>query len=152
MAQLLDALQNDIVSSLKKGDAVRVETLRFLVSAIRNFAIDKYQAAWEKALADTDVLEVIKKQVKTHKESIDAFVKANRNDLVDKETAQLSILQAFLPAELSDEEIQRLLMPVLLSQETNFGKLMGQAMIKVDGKADGKRVSSLLKKMLSEKK
>src|SRR3989339_230844 len=97
---LLDDLKADVLTSMKKGDHVRVDTLRFLLAAIRNAAISKYQAAGEAAMKDEDVLDVIKKQVKTHKESIEAFTKASRNELVLKEQGELTILEAFLPKEI----------------------------------------------------
>ena len=149
---LLTDLKADLVTSMKQGNAVRVETLRFLLAAVRNVAISKYGASGEASVIDDDVLDVIKKQVKTHKESIEAFASAKRQDLVDKEQAQLSILQSFLPAEMSDSELKRLLEPVVASGETDFGKLMGNAMGVLRGKADGGRVSALLKEMLQNSK
>lgn len=145
---LLDELKADIITSLKKGDSVRVETLRFLLAAIVNLAIDKYGAAGEASLTEADILDVIKKQVKTHKESVEAFTKAGRGDLVDKEQAQMVILQSFLPEEMSDEELKKLLEPIIKSGESHFGKLMGQAMGIVKGKVDGGRVAAILKEML----
>lgn len=80
-------IQRDIIDSVKKRDMVRAGTLRFLLSAIRNAAIAKYGAEAETKLTDTDVLDVIKKQVKEHKDSIDAYTAANRQDLVDTESS-----------------------------------------------------------------
>ncbi len=145
---LLDDLKADVLTSMKKGDHVRVDTLRFLLAAIRNAAISKYQAAGEAAMKDEDVLDVIKKQVKTHKESIEAFTKASRNELVSKEQGELTILEAFLPKEMTDEELKKLLEPVAKSGESNFGLLMKQAMQAVAGRADGGRVSSMLKQLI----
>lgn len=145
---LLDDLKKDVLTSMKQGDHVRVETLRFLIAAVRNAAISKYGAAGEEAMKDEDVLDVIKKQVKTHKESVEAFSKASRTELVEKEQGELAILEAFLPKELTDDEIQKLLEPVVQSGEKNFGLLMKQAMPIIAGRADGKRVSGLLKSMM----
>jgi hypothetical protein len=147
---LLDDIKSDILTSLKKGDANRVDTLRFLVSAVRNTAIDKYGAAGESALKDQDVLDVIKKQVKTHKESVEAFEKGNRPELVEKEKAQLVVLEAFLPSQMSDDDLKALLAPVAASGEPNFGLLMKQAMMAVKGQADGSRVSSVLKSLMQK--
>lgn len=148
---MLDTLRNDLSSSLKKGDSNRVETLRFLLAAIRNVAIAKYGNAGEASLTDPDILDVIKKQVKTHKESVEAFANAGRKDLVQKEQAQLTVLEAFLPEEMSDEDLKKLLEPVISSGETNFGLLMKHAMAVVAGKADGGRVAGILKQILSSK-
>ena len=142
---LLRELNEQIITSLKSGDHVRVETIRFLVSGIRYAAIAKYGSEWETKITDQDVLDVIKKQVKTHKESVEAYTKANRQELVAKEQGELAILQSYLPKEISDEELKTILLGVVTSGETNFGKLMGQAMAAVNGKADGGRVSAMLK-------
>lgn len=133
---------------MKKGDSVRVDTLRFLLAAIRNMAITKYGAAGETSVTEADILDVIKKQAKMHRESIDAFTKANRPELTAKEQKELNILEAFLPKEISDEELKKLLEPVASSGEKNFGLLMKAAMAAVGGKAEGGRVSALLRSML----
>lgn len=148
---LRDSIHKDINDSMKAGKKDRVETLRFLLAAVVNYAINKYGASAEEKISDTDVLEVIKKQVKTHKESIDAFSKAGRQELVDKEQIQLTILEEFAPKELSDEDLKKMLLPIASSSEANFGKLMGQAMATVAGKADGGRVALMLKQLISSK-
>ena len=147
---LLDDLKVDVLTSMKKHDHIRVDTLRFLLAAIRNAAINKYQAVGEAAMKDEDVLDVIKKQVKTHKESIEAFTKASRNELVSKEQGELTILEAFLPKEISDEELKKLLEPVAKSGETNFGLMMKQAVGIVAGCADGRRVSTMLRNLMAK--
>lgn len=147
---LLTTLKQDLTNALKKGERERVETLRFLIAAINNAAIAKYGRDAEKKLIESDVLEVLKKQVKTHKESIEAFQKGGRTDLVTKEQVQLEILQTYLPAELSDTELKQLLEPVVASGEKNFGLLMKQAMGVVGGRADGGRVAGILKQMISQ--
>lgn len=148
MSTLLPQISDDINTSLKKGDHIRVGTLRFLLSAIRNDAIAKYGADSDTKVTDEDVLGVVKKQVKTHKESIEAFEKAGRQELRDQEKAELAILSAFLPAEISDEELKSLLEPVIAGGEENFGVLMKQSMAAVNGKADGGRVASILKQLV----
>lgn len=147
---LIDQLQEDLNTSLKAGKTVRVGALRFLMSAVRNAAIAKYQAKWETSLTDADVVEIVKKQIKTHKESIEAFEKAGRGELADKEKQELAVLTEFAPKELSDEDLKQLLIPVVASGEQNFGLLMKSAMAAVKGQADGGRVSSLLKQLLSK--
>ncbi len=153
---LLDDLKVDVLTSMKKGDHVRVDTLRFLLAAIRNAAIAKYQAAGESAMTDEDVFDVIKKQVKTHKESIEAFTKANRLELVSKEQGELSILETFLPKEMTDEELKALLQPVVAGRKNlpagrqDFGLLMKNAMGIVAGEADGGRVAAILKQMIQK--
>ena len=148
---LRDTLQTDLNTSLKAGKAARVETVRFLLAAVTNYGITKYGADIEKKLTDADVTEVVKKQVKTHKESIEAFQNAGRKELVERETIQLQVLQEYAPKELSDEDLQKLLRPIASSGEQNFGLLMKQAMAAVGGRADGGKVAALLKQMISSK-
>lgn len=136
---------------MKKGDSVRVETIRFLLAAVRNSAIDKYGSVGEASLTDADVADVVKKQVKTHKESVDAFTKAGRADLVAKEQAQLTVLEGYMPTQITDEELKILLADVAASGEANFGLLMKSAMAKVGARADGGRVSGILKQMMQQK-
>lgn len=156
---LLDTIKQDIGDSLKKGEHVRVETLRFLLAAVRNMAIAKYGSQGEAGVTDADVLDVIKKQVKTHKESIDAFTNAGRKELAEKEQAELTILSTFLPKEISDEELKAMIAPVVAQSDAStmpagrqdFGLLMKSAMASVGGKADGGRVSAMIKEMLQER-
>jgi uncharacterized protein len=148
---LLTKIQEDINASLKAGSKDRVETLRFLLSAVRNAAIAKYGAEADAKLTDADILDVVKKQVKTHKESVEAFQKAGRQELVNKESVQLAILEEFAPKEMTDEDLKKLLAPVVASGEPNFGKLMREAMVAVAGKADGGRVAAILKQLVSSK-
>jgi uncharacterized protein len=149
---LLDSIKSDILINLKKGDSVRVETLRFLVAAIRNLAIEKYGAAGETKITNADVLDVVKKQVKTHRESVEAFEKAGRTELADRENAQLKILAEMMPQQMSDEDIRKIAAEVIKGGESNFGKLMGQVMAKVAGRADGGRVSLILKSLVLPQK
>ncbi|MBI3385934.1 GatB/YqeY domain-containing protein [Candidatus Gottesmanbacteria bacterium] len=148
---LIDELRVQLRDAMKSGDTERRDTIRFLLSAVNNGAIAKYGNEADKKLTDSDVLDAIKKLVKTHRESIEAFEKADRRELADKEKKELAILEQFLPAQMSDDELKKLLLPVVASGETNFGLLMKQSMMLVAGKADGGRVSALLRQMISSK-
>lgn len=152
---LMDRLQSDLNASLKAGKSDRVETIRFLIAGIGNLASAKYGAAWEKKMTDADVFDVVKKQIKTHRESIEAFAKGGRQELVEREKAQLSVLQEYAPKELSDEELKKILEPIAKSARKNlpagrqdFGLLMKQAMSEVKGQADGEKVSAMLKSLV----
>ena len=144
----IDDLQSDLNTSLKAGKTSRVEAIRFLIAGVRNSVTNKYGAQWETKMTDADVLDVVKKQIKTHNESIEAFSKAGRQELVDKETSQLTVLTEFAPKEMSDEDLKKILEPIAASSEKNFGLLMKNAMAAVHGQADGGRVSLLLKQLL----
>lgn len=152
---LLAHIQDTVNTSLKSGDTVVVETLRFLIAAIKTEAINKYGADAEKKITNEDVLSVIKKQVKTHRESVVAFEKAGRSELAKKEKDQLEVLEGYLPKELSDEELHAILDPLakasgdLSADGANFGLLMGKAMKAVAGKASGHRVTAMLRSVLS---
>lgn len=146
---LVDELKHSVIAALKGGDSRRVETLRFLLAAVQNAAIAKYGSAADTKLTDQDVLAVIKAQAKTHRESVEAFEKAGREELASKEKEELTILSSYLPKELSDEELRSLLKPLVATPgEANFGLLMASAMKLVAGRADGGRVSSILKSLL----
>ena len=147
---LMGRLQSDLNASLKARDACRVETIRFLIAGVGNLASAKYGAQWEKKMTDADVLDTVKKQIKTHRESIEAFAKGGRQELVTREKAQLSVLLEFAPKELSDEELKKILQPIAASGESNFGLLMKQAMAAVaqEGQAEGGKVSAMLKSLL----
>ncbi len=146
---LIDEFKSQLQKAMKAGDTNRRDTLRFLLSAINNSAIAKYGAEAEAKFTEADVLDTIKKQVKTHKESIEAFEKGGRADLVEKEKSELTILEAYLPKQMSDEELKKLLEPIV-SAGGDFGPMMGKAMAAVKGQADGRRVSVLLKQMLGK--
>lgn len=146
----MDRLQSDLNASLKAGKTGRVETIRFLIAGIHNSVTAKYGVTWEKDMKDADVLDAVKKQIKTHRESIEAFARGGRQELVDREKAQLAVLEEYAPKELSDEELKKILEPIAASGEKNFGLLMKNAMAAVAqaGQAEGGKVSALLKSLL----
>lgn len=140
---LLDQLQSDLAAAVKARDQLKVDTLRFLLGAIFNFQIEKSK---DYVASDNDVLNVISKQVKTHRESIEMFEKAKRADLVDREQSELKILQSYLPAQLSEEEIKNKIEEIRKNNlGADFGTLMKLAMIELRGKADGALVAKWLK-------
>jgi uncharacterized protein YqeY len=145
---LLETITNDIKSAMKSGDRFRVDTLRFLLAAIKKYEIDTYPPATGKTISEAEVLIVVQKQVKTHRESIDAFQKAGRSDLVEKESKELAILQTYVPQELTDTEISALVQKVKSGGATNFGQIMGQVMKEVAGRADGNKVAKIVKETL----
>jgi hypothetical protein len=146
---LLDQIKKDIETSLREGNFLRLSTMRMILSAVRYAAINKYGAEGEQSMTDEDILNVIKKQAKERRESIDAYQKAGRNDLVQKEQSELDILFEFLPKELSDQELEQIIRPIIASGEQNMGLIMKQAMQVVQGKANGNRVSAKVKELLA---
>jgi len=150
-------LTTDVMKSLKAGNRMRVDTLRFLLSDIKNAAIAKYGAQADTKLTDTDILAVIKKQVKTHKESIEAYAKAGRKDLEDKEQTEYEILMAFLPKEMTDDAIGEIIDKTILLDSGSitgpeaFPLYMKKVMQAMAGRADGAKVAKLLREKLQKK-
>lgn len=146
---LIDTLRSDLIAAQKARDAIKTETLRFLLSAVKNFAIDHYGPARENEIADEDMTTILRKQVKSHEESIDVFTKAGRGELAEKEEKELVILKAYLPAEATDEEIETVIRSVVDSGVKEFGPAMGRALGELKGKASGDRVSAVVKRLLA---
>ena len=145
---ILDTIKTDIQASLKRGDSFRVSTLRMIVSAVGYAAIKKYGAAGDEKMTDEDVLDVIKKQAKERKESVEAFTTANRPELADKEKKEFELLLSFLPQELSDEELEHITKEALSDGEKQFGVVMKRVITAAKGRADGSRIAAIVKKLL----
>lgn len=140
---LLDQIQSELAFAQKARDQLKVDTLRFLLGAVFNLQIEKGK---DYVATDSDVLSVVAKQVKTHRESIEMFGKASRQDLVDREEAELKILQGYLPAQMSEEEVRKVTEKVKNENPgADFGTLMKLAMAELKGKADGGFVAQCLK-------
>lgn len=149
---MLKKLQGQLIVAMKARKAIEVGTIRMLISAVKNLAIDRYGVDAEIKVSDADVLAVVKKQVKTHKESIDAFTKAARPELAQKEKEELDILSQYLPAELSDVDLHSIVSRVVSeSKGVAFGPLMGKVMAAVKDQADGNRVSAIIRELTSSK-
>lgn len=150
MTKLLLKLQDDLNSALKNRDQLRADTLRYLFSKLYDAKIEK-----QKDLSDEDVILEIQKEVKKHKESIEAYKKGNREDLAKKEEEELKMLEDYLPPELSRKEltqiIQKAIENVGAESSSDMGKVMAQVMPKIKGQADGTTVSNLVKELLFKK-
>lgn len=145
---LAEQIEKDVIIAMKAKDTVRVSTLRMLKSALGNYLI---QAKKDKA-EDSEVLGLITKQAKQRRESVDSFEKAGRKDLADKEKAELAILEAYLPKQLTDDELRAAVQSAIASSgaqgPADIGKLMKTLMPAIQGKADGKRVQEVVKALL----
>lgn len=133
---------------MKAKDGNRVSVLRFLLSSIQNREIAK-----KDALGDDEVLEEITSAAKKRRESMEAFKEGDRMDLVEKEEAELVILQEYLPEQLSPDEIRSMVQEVVQStgaiSASDIGKVMKELMPQVRGKADGKLVNEIVREVLS---
>ena len=133
---------------MKSGDAVATGALRMVKAAILKLEV----SGTKKEASDEEVLQIIGKEIKSRKDSIEQFTAGNRLDLVGKEEAEVKVLEKYLPAQLSEEElkviIQETMASVGASTKADKGKLMGALMPKVKGKADGGVVNKLVEAML----
>ena len=150
---LKDQLKNQLKESMLARDGLRTSVIRFVLTGITYYEINKGGAGYE--ATDEDVLAVIQKEVKQRKDSIEQFEKAGRQDLADKEKAELAILESYLPEQMGEEEVRKLVEEAVAttgaSSPQEIGKVMGALMPKVKGKADGGMVSRLVKEALSGK-
>ncbi|MFH1996062.1 MAG: GatB/YqeY domain-containing protein [Candidatus Omnitrophota bacterium] len=148
--ELFKQVESDMKTALKNRDAVCLSTLRMLVTALRSRELERNDA-----LKDEDVIRVIQKQAKQRKESIDQFAKGGRPDLAQKESAELEILERYLPRQLSPEELTGLIDQAIeesgAASPADMSKLMRAAMAKIAGRADGKEVSRIARDRLSGK-
>ena len=147
------SLQTDIESAMraamKAGDAVRVSTLRLAMAAAHNRQIELGHE-----LTDAEVIDVLDRQVKQRRESIELYRQGGRPELADAEEAELAILREFLPEPLTDAEIERLARDAVAAtgatSPADMGRVMGALVPQTKGRADGKAVSDLVRRLLSE--
>lgn len=147
--EIREKIMADVKSAMVSKDTVKLNTLRFLQAAIKNKEID----ARPNPITVDDVMGVIKKLVKQRKESIDQFKTAGRTDLVDQESAELKVMEAYLPAQMTKEQIEALVTEVMASTGAktikDMGTVMKEAMARSAGQADGKLLSEVIKSKLS---
>ena len=159
---LKKTIEDEMKQAMKARDEVKLGTLRMLISSIRNREIEKRAKLVKSGaggdidamaqLNDGETLDAIRSEVKKRRDAIAEYNKANRPELAQKESSELVILQAYLPAELSDEEIEKLLQPLAAgASEKDFGRVMGAAMKAVSGRASGDRVGAMVKRLLQAK-
>lgn len=140
-------IRGDLTEALKRQDKVRVSILRLVLAEIKNTEI-----AQRKSVDDNKALDVITREVKRHRESIDAFKQGHRSDLIAQEEAELNILMEYLPKPITPEEIvivaRRAIDAVGAKGISDKGKVMSQLMPQLKGKADGKEVSDVVSELL----
>lgn len=143
---LQETIDQDIKRAMIQKNGLVLSVLRLLKSAFHNQLIAKKK----KKLSDQETLEVITSQAKKYKDSIEAFKKGNRDDLVEKEQQEFKIIEQYLPEQLSSKEINKIVQGIVdqTGDEKNFGAVMKQVMGKIKGQADGKVVSQVVKDAL----
>ncbi|MFZ5363866.1 MAG: GatB/YqeY domain-containing protein [Patescibacteria group bacterium] len=148
---LKEQIEKDLVTARKEKSEAVVSTLGMLRAAILNAEI----AGGRKEFSDEDVIKVINSEVKKHKDSITEYEKGDRGDLASKEKAELDILTKYLPAELPEEELRKIVEEKIgelgASGPGDFGKVMGAVMKAAGGQASGDAVSKIVKGFLEQK-
>ena len=140
-------LDSDLKEAMRNKDVIKRTVLRTVLSEIRNTEIAK-----QNTLDDSGIEVVITKQAQQRKDSIEAYITAERHDLVDKETQELNILSSYLPEQMSDDEVREIVKSVIrdvgAENISDMGKVMGAIMPKVRGRADGKVVNVMVTQIL----
>ena len=150
VAAIAEQLGEDLKAAMRAKDTVALNTLRALKSAMKNAAIEKGGANAE--LDEGEAVAIVRKQIKQREDSIEQYEKANRGELADQERAEIAVLENYLPAALSDEEIANLVEAAVketgASTRADMGKVMKLLQERVAGRADGKTLSQEVMKRL----
>ena len=145
---LKDKIKNEIKEAMKAKDTVRRDALRLLTSAFKQVEVDE-----RIELDDAATLKIIQKQVKQRLDSLSQYKEAGRDDLAEKEQSEITIFEAYLPQQLSDDElaerIKEVIAKVGAESMKDIGKVMGMASKELNGIADGKRINVCAKALLS---
>ncbi|MBP2024789.1 GatB/YqeY domain-containing protein [Peptoniphilus stercorisuis] len=144
-----EQLMEDLKDSMRRKDKLRKDTITMVRAAIKQIEVDE-----RRELSDEDAIEVLNKQLKEKKKSIDEFAKGDRQDLIDQTNAEIEILLDYLPKQLSEEELVEIVKNAIeelqLSSSKEMGTLMKNVMPKVKGKADGNMISKIAQNLLSK--
>jgi len=142
-----ESIEKELKEAMKAKDSVKMSSLRMLKADMHNVFIEK-----KEELKDADIIKIIHKQVKKHKDSIEQFKKGNREDLAKKEGGELAILETFLPKQLPEKELRKIIEDVIkeigASTKKDMGRVIKEVMAKAKGQADGKAVSQMVSGLL----
>lgn len=145
---LSEQFDSDLKTALKAKDERKVSTLRMLKAALGNHAIQKGKPTLDEA----EIIDVVRKEIKQHEESIAAFAKGGRNELVAKETKEAEILKSYLPPEMGEAQLRALIQETIrelgVTGPTAMGSVMKALIRKVGAQADGKKINQLVKELL----
>jgi len=140
-------IKDDIKAAMKAKETEKRDALRLLDSAMKQIEVDE-----RRELSDDDVIAIILKQIKQRNDSITQYTKAGRDELTQKERAEIAVFEPYLPAQLTDEEltaaIQAIITEVGAESMKDMGKVMGSAKAKIGTQADGKRINTCVKSLL----
>jgi uncharacterized protein len=155
---LKQRLDTDLRDAMRAGEETRKNTLRLLVTAVRNAEIPPERSEGDDGpqrveLTDEAVMDIIRRQVKQRQDSIEAYTKANRNDLRAIEEAELAILQVYLPAQMGRDEVEAAARAVIervgAKGPADKGKVMGPVMAELRDKADGRMINAVVTELLA---
>ena len=162
-AGLMQKLNDDLKQSVRDKNEIKTSTIRLLISAVRYSLMKKQDAEFNKnpdadlkqiTMSDADILGVIAKEIKQREESITAYAAGKRQDLVDKETTEMKILQSYMPQQLTRDEIvaaaRRMIAEVGAKGPGDKGKVMGKLMAQLKGQADGKVINEVVSDLLGK--
>lgn len=141
---LRQQIYDDLKQAMKDKDALKLETLRFVWSGIKNVEIDA-----KHELSDDEVVKLLRTEVKRRKEAVEQFKKGKREDLADQEVRKLEVIEGYLPQLMSKEEVLNVVEEVIADGGDDFGVVMGKVMGRLKGKADGSLVRDMVKEKLN---
>src|SRR5262245_46473485 len=146
MSALQSRLQNELTAARKAQDKAVTLLLGTTLSEVKNRAIEL-----KRELSDDDVLDVIRRGIKKRREAIDLYEKGGRKELADKERAEALLLEKYLPAQMSPEEIRAIVRAAIATGAANVGAVMGKVMPQLKGKADGNAINAIVREELAGK-
>jgi len=149
MAKLVEKINVELKQAMRDKQVETLSVLRMLVAALRNKEISLRDGGAVE-LTDEQAQEVVASEIKKRKDSVEAYVAGGRQELADKESAEIKILEKYLPEQMGDVELKKIIEEVIAAGATDFGRVMGQVMARVKGKADGGKVGELVKKSLGK--
>ena len=145
-----EKIQQELKQSLKEKNEIKSSVIKMLLASILNLEIQLKKK--EEGLTEDEAQKVVKSEAKKRRDSIEAYEKAGRTDLAKREKEELSILETYLPEEIKDEEIEKIVKEIITETKAksmqDFGNVMKEVMAKVSGKASGERVSKIVKELL----
>lgn len=146
-------IQSNLIEAVKKKERLTTETLRMLMSGVHNKSIEKKSKKGESELTEEEILEVVSKEVKKRKEAAHLFFEGGRPELADKEMKEFYVLERYLPKQFTHDEIERFVTEIIEKVKPqgmgDFGKVMGEAMKLLKGKADASSVGDIIKEKLA---
>jgi len=150
MSNLLQKINEDIKQSMLSKDAEKLSVLRMLSAALQNKEISLRQGEGKVELNDEQIIETVQSEIKKRRESMEVYISGQRPELAAKEKNEIEILNGYLPEQLPDNELEKIIKDIIaeIGGTPNFGQVMGQAMTRAKGKADGNRISALVKQIL----